>query len=232
MAPATNCMRKLALPIALLLVLVIPATALAHWPVSGASRVSQGYHTNHRGIDIAARTGTPVTAVRPGRVILAGWRNSFGGREVWIRHAANLYTVYAHLNTISVRVNQAVETGTRIGTVGSTGRVTGPHLHFEAWSAWPWSRGAGRFNPSSLVAGGPTRTAATSGTGATAGRILTVRVPAGTRVNLRSGPGWSYRVVGTLARGTRVTLLGTSGGWHRVRLVSGAAVWINRTNVS
>jgi hypothetical protein len=231
-APAPSRMRIVALPIALLLALAIPATAMAHWPVAGASRVTQGYHARHNGIDIAAATGTPVTAVRPGRVILAGWRNSIGGNEVWIRHAPNLYTVYAHLHGISVRVNQAVDTGTRIGSVGATGRTSGPHLHLEAWNGWPWSRGAGRHNPGYLLTRTSTQTAVLAGTGTTAGRVLTIRVPVGHRVNIRSGPGWSHAVTTTLARGSNVTLLGTSGGWHRVRLADGGTGWVNRANAS
>ncbi|MER7837119.1 transglycosylase family protein [Streptomyces sp. NPDC096040] len=88
---------------------------------------SKGYHT---GVDFLAPTGTSVKAVEAGQVVTAGWGGSYG-YQVVIRHADGRYTQYAHLSAISVRDGQSVSTGQRIGRSGSTGNVTGPHLHFE-----------------------------------------------------------------------------------------------------
>lgn len=84
----------------------------------------------HAGIDIANRTGTRVVASKAGTVEFAGWRGNYG-RLIIINHGNGQKTYYAHLNSQSVRAGQRVNQGQQIGTVGSTGRSTGPHLHFE-----------------------------------------------------------------------------------------------------
>lgn len=84
----------------------------------------------HRGVDYAAPTGTPVRTVGSGTVDFAGWQNGFG-KVVFVRHDARRTTVYAHLSRINVRKGQRLEQGDLIGAVGSTGWATGPHLHFE-----------------------------------------------------------------------------------------------------
>jgi murein DD-endopeptidase MepM/ murein hydrolase activator NlpD len=84
----------------------------------------------HLGVDYAAPTGTPVRAVGAGVVQLAG-RQSGYGNVVEINHGSQRTTLYAHLNTIDVKLGQRVEQGQTIGGVGSTGWATGPHLHFE-----------------------------------------------------------------------------------------------------
>ncbi|WP_223831166.1 M23 family metallopeptidase [Streptomyces venezuelae] len=88
---------------------------------------SKGYHT---GQDFAVPTGTAVRAVGPGQVVAAGYGRSYG-YEVVIRHPDGRYTQYAHLSRIDVSVGQSVSAGQRIARSGATGRVTGPHLHFE-----------------------------------------------------------------------------------------------------
>lgn len=98
----------------------------------------------HTGVDIPAPEGTPVLAAGPGKVVWAGYGVYRGGNDptdpyglaVTIRHDFGyqdqpLYTVYGHLNQVDVAVGQHVETGDQLGLVGKTGRVTGPHLHFE-----------------------------------------------------------------------------------------------------
>ena len=89
-----------------------------------------GTRRNHNGIDIDGDTGDPVRAVLVGEVIIAGWRNGFGNTVV-LNHFDGYTTLYAHLSKISVSVGQEVDHGARIGSVGSTGWSTGPHLHFE-----------------------------------------------------------------------------------------------------
>ncbi|MGW5425039.1 M23 family metallopeptidase [Streptomyces sp. NPDC003943] len=88
---------------------------------------SKGYHT---GTDFAVPSGTTVRAVGPGRVVHAGYSRSYG-YEVVIRHGDGRYTQYAHLSRIDVSVGRSVSAGQRIARSGATGRVTGPHLHFE-----------------------------------------------------------------------------------------------------
>lgn len=84
----------------------------------------------HRGIDYAARTGTPVVASGNGKVIKAGY-SKYNGNYVFISHGTQYVTKYLHLNKKLVKTGQKVKQGDKIGTVGSTGRVTGAHLHYE-----------------------------------------------------------------------------------------------------
>ena len=97
-------------------------------PVRG--RISQYFSGSHRGIDIPAPFGTPILAAASGTVISAGWGGSFGN-YVQISHANGYATLYAHMSSIGVQVGDRVSQGQEIGRVGSTGRSTGNHLHFE-----------------------------------------------------------------------------------------------------
>ena len=107
------------------------------WPVT-TGYVSSGYKWRrlggttsfHGAIDIAASRGTPIKAAGGGVVILARYYG-LAGRTVFIDHGGGLTTLYFHMDKILVSVGQTVFTGDQIGTVGSTGRSTGPHLHFE-----------------------------------------------------------------------------------------------------
>ncbi len=99
------------------------------WPVYGW--LSQGYRYDHRAVDIAAVQGTPVTAADRGVVVRAGWNDQGYGRFVVIDHQIDYVTLYAHLDRILVHEGDIVGQGQVIGTVGSTGNSTGPHLHFE-----------------------------------------------------------------------------------------------------
>ncbi|ANH93891.1 M23 family metallopeptidase [Streptomyces sp. NPDC057197] len=107
-------------------------------PIAG-SYVSTGYKTggslwssgSHTGIDFHAATGTPVHAVGVGTVVETGWGGAYGNQVV-IRMADGMYTQYGHLSSIGVTVGQQVVAGQQIAVSGSTGNVTGPHLHFEA----------------------------------------------------------------------------------------------------
>ena len=84
----------------------------------------------HNGIDYAARTGTPVVSSGNGKVIKAGY-SKYNGNYVFISHGTQYVTKYLHLSKKMVRTGQKVKQGQKIGTVGATGRVTGPHLHYE-----------------------------------------------------------------------------------------------------
>ncbi|AEG62071.1 Peptidase M23 [Desulforamulus ruminis DSM 2154] len=84
----------------------------------------------HTGIDLARGYGSPIQAAQSGKVIRAGWYGGYGNC-VDISHGNGLVTRYGHMSSISVKVGQTVQKGSIIGKVGSTGRSTGPHLHFE-----------------------------------------------------------------------------------------------------
>jgi len=111
------------------------------WPVNGAITSAFGYRRDpfnsnlvefHNGIDIRGVTGTPVAAAMAGRVSAVGWDNIFGNFVI-INHHSDYRTLYGHLSIIRTRTGANVGQGERIGDVGSTGRSTGPHLHFTVY---------------------------------------------------------------------------------------------------
>ncbi|MBN2358564.1 MAG: M23 family metallopeptidase [Deltaproteobacteria bacterium] len=98
--------------------------------VFGVRRIFNGrLRSRHKGIDLDGSGGEPVAAANRGRVLFAGSRY-YSGRTVILDHGLGLYTLYFHLRSVEVAAGQLVERGTVIGKLGSTGRVTGPHLHF------------------------------------------------------------------------------------------------------
>jgi murein DD-endopeptidase MepM/ murein hydrolase activator NlpD len=110
-------------------------------PINGARLSSKygnrkhpilGYTKMHRGLDFAAPTGTPVFAAGDGIVEKAGWNGSYG-KYIRIRHTGTYKTAYAHLSGFhkNIKVGKRISQGKTIGYVGSTGRSTGPHLHYE-----------------------------------------------------------------------------------------------------
>ena len=84
----------------------------------------------HAGVDFAGPVGTPLYATADGVVVHAGWASGYG-RLVKIQHEFGIETRYAHMNRLNVSVGQRVSRGQRIGDMGASGRVTGPHLHYE-----------------------------------------------------------------------------------------------------
>lgn len=84
----------------------------------------------HEGIDFAGPVGTPLHATADGVVTFAGWQSGYG-RLIKIKHEFGIETRFAHLSKINVNVGQRVSRGDRIGDMGASGRVTGPHLHYE-----------------------------------------------------------------------------------------------------
>jgi LysM repeat protein len=103
------------------------------WPLSG--RQTSGFGPrgtrHHHGIDIAAPTGTPVRAAAEGKVAYSGAGMRGYGKVVVVKHENDLSTVYAHNSALLVKMGERVDKGQVISKVGSTGRATGPHLHFE-----------------------------------------------------------------------------------------------------
>lgn len=102
------------------------------WPVRGEISSPFGYRWGqlHAGMDIANDAGTPVRAALAGKVIYNGWYGGYG-KTVILEHGQGYTTLYGHLSQAAVDHKRYVETGELVGYVGSTGRSTGPHLHFE-----------------------------------------------------------------------------------------------------
>jgi murein DD-endopeptidase MepM/ murein hydrolase activator NlpD len=108
------------------------------WPVEGRLMGGFGERTDpfsgegamHTGVDISAPTGTPVRATADGVVTFASWFSGYG-QVVIVDHGGGYETYYAHLSRFTVVDGQGVRRGEQIGAVGSTGRVTAPHLHYE-----------------------------------------------------------------------------------------------------
>ena len=101
-------------------------------PFNGRLSSNYGYRWGsfHRGIDLAGSTGSPVVAAASGTVVLAGWNGTYGYCVI-ISHGNGLETLYAHNSSLNVSVGETVSQGELIARVGSTGRSTGPHCHFE-----------------------------------------------------------------------------------------------------
>ncbi len=108
------------------------------WPVTGTITSPFGWRSNpfggapefHQGLDIAAPSGTTVTAAAAGTVIMSQWYGGYGN-YILIDHGGSYSTGYGHLSAMYVSAGQSVQRGQAIGAVGSTGQSTGPHLHFE-----------------------------------------------------------------------------------------------------
>jgi murein DD-endopeptidase MepM/ murein hydrolase activator NlpD len=112
----------------------------------GARRVINGNpRMPHSGVDLHLPAGTPVRAIADGRIAFAG-EQFFGGRSVVIDHGGGVFSVYYHLEEYSVAEGQEASRGDRIGSVGATGRATGPHLHFGVRVP------GGRVDPTGLLA--------------------------------------------------------------------------------
>lgn len=103
------------------------------WPAKGVFTSGYGWRWGrmHKGIDVANNVGTPIVAARDGRVSYAGWHDGGYGYLVEITHQDGSRSLYAHNSRILVRTGEVVAQGQPISQMGSTGRSTGPHLHFE-----------------------------------------------------------------------------------------------------
>lgn len=114
------------------------ACSLPHWPVEGPVTSPFGVRVDgleprvHRGVDISVPVGTPVRAMKGGRVTHAGRMGGFG-IAVILDHGGGTHSIYAHLSEPRVRAGDAVDGQQVVGLSGQSGNVTGPHLHFEVW---------------------------------------------------------------------------------------------------
>jgi murein DD-endopeptidase MepM/ murein hydrolase activator NlpD len=114
------------------------SSGMFSWPVHGTITSPFGWRSNpfggapelHQGLDIAAPSGTTVTAAAGGTIIMAQWYGGYGN-YILIDHGGGYSTGYGHLSAIYVANGQTIQRGQAIGAVGSTGNSTGPHLHFE-----------------------------------------------------------------------------------------------------
>jgi murein DD-endopeptidase MepM/ murein hydrolase activator NlpD len=105
-----------------------------HWPLKSVrvtSRFGKRPRDFHEGIDLKAKSGTPVYAAQAGKVLYAGLKIRGYGKMIVIKHQYGIATVYAHNSRLLVRAGDWVSLGQQIAVSGSTGRSTGPHLHFE-----------------------------------------------------------------------------------------------------
>ncbi len=122
-------------------------------PTEGKMTSKYGYRENpvtkqyafHKGIDIAAPKGTKVVASAHGTVVTSAYLNNGYGNCVVLEHENNIKTLYAHLEKRLVKPGDSVAQGQTIGTVGLTGRATGPHLHYEVY------KGTQSINPEELI---------------------------------------------------------------------------------
>ena len=114
------------------------------WPAEGTFTSGYGWRWGrmHKGIDIANNVGTPIVAVARGRITFAGWHDGGYGYLVEITHDDGTLTRYGHNSRLLVRQGESVDQGQVISQMGSTGRSTGPHLHFEILPP-----GEGAMNP-------------------------------------------------------------------------------------
>ena len=109
---------------------IVPAGARMVWPTTGHN-ITQYFSWRHTGVDVANRIGTAIYAADDGVVTTTGWNNGGYGNQIIINHGGGKTTRYAHLSAFGVNIGQKVSKGQYIAAMGSTGRSTGPHLHFE-----------------------------------------------------------------------------------------------------
>jgi len=112
---------------------VVTTRSEYQFPLETTLGISQGYYTLHKGVDLRAPRGTSVLAMNTGVVIEVKKIKVGYGHYVRIAHQGTVSSLYAHLDKVSVKPGDKVERGANIGSVGMTGRTSGPHLHFEIY---------------------------------------------------------------------------------------------------
>ena len=187
----------------------------------------------HTGIDLYQPIGTPVYAAEGGDILVAGIiNNAYGntayGNCILIDHKNGYYTFYAHLDTIKVKKGMSVIQGAVIGTVGATGNVTGPHLHFEIRTNPLWNR-KNFIDPESIL-------------GKTEDKIPSINIPlpndkkenifsigenvkiSGSLVNMRNAAGYTGKIITELKNGVQLKVIGDKESkdgldWYPVQLI-------------
>lgn len=188
----------------------------------GAER--DGGARSHEGVDIFAARGTPVVAVKDGRVTFTGNRG-LGGKQVWLREGLLGKSIYyAHLDSILIRNGSRVRFGDTLGLVGNTGnaRTTAPHLHFGVYA-----NGRGAIDPLPFI-----QQADSVYMGSISEPIYPKVVVSGSVANLRRSPTTKGTKVGTVQRNDTLTVLGHTQNWGHVRLQNGQRAYIHRSLIS
>lgn len=144
-APPMTAVAEPAGPVTRKITFVEPVAGYSINSVFGPRRLPGEAERQHDGVDIAAPQGTGVYTAAEGRVVRTGDDTAGYGRFVEVQHPNGMSTLYGHLSRIDVASGDTLAAGDRIGLVGSTGRSTGPHLHFEV------RRGERRLNPSKVL---------------------------------------------------------------------------------
>ncbi len=145
-APPLTAVARPAGPITRLIAFTAPLKGYAVNSAYGLRRLAgEAAARHHKGVDIAAPHGTSVFVASEGEVVLTGYDRGGYGRYIEVRHPNGMSTLYAHLSRIDVARGDRLGEGERIGLVGSTGRSTGPHLHFEV------RRNDTQVNPTSVL---------------------------------------------------------------------------------
>ncbi len=213
-------------------VLVAPGSALAaptfKVPFPCGQTWSGQTRTNHspaNAIDFNRTDdlGDPVVASAPGTVdVVTNLGSTSYGKYVRINHGGGYTTYYAHLNAFNVSVGQSVGYGSVIGYVGTTGGSTGPHLHYEQRSGG--SAIQVRFNGALALYWGTKNYTSDNACGGSA--TATVNT-AGANLNIRSGPGTGYAIVGSVADGARVTIRCQTTGTTVTGTYGTSNIWDN-----
>lgn len=183
----------------------------------------------HTGIDLWQPVGTPVYAAEGGDVLATGIiNNSYGnnqyGKIVLINHRNGYYTFYAHLDKVLVQVGQSVLAGAQIGTVGQTGNVTGPHLHFEVRTNPNWNRSY-FIDPEAICGPAvdkPNVIQIPINLNPNLSNVTKVKV-ANELLNMRNIAGYTGQIIAELKKGTKLTIIGNKINkdgldWYPVQL--------------
>ena len=181
----------------------------------------------HTGIDLYQPIGTPVYAAEGGNILAAGKiNNAYGntayGNCVLIDHKNGYYTFYAHMNTVKVKTGMSVIQGAVIGTVGATGNVTGPHLHFEVRTNPVWNR-KNFIDPESVLKienPNPIKQNEKNNNEFNIGDNVKI---SGSLVNMRKSAGYSGEIITELKNGVNLKIIGnkeTKDGldWYPVQI--------------
>lgn len=181
----------------------------------------------HTGIDLYQPIGTPIYAAEDGDILAAGKiNNAYGntayGNCVLIDHKNGYYTFYAHMNTVKVKTGMSVIQGAVIGTVGATGNVTGPHLHFEVRTNPVWNR-KNFIDPESVLKienPNPIKQNEKNNNEFNIGDNVKI---SGSLVNMRKSAGYSGEIITELKNGVNLKIIGnkeTKDGldWYPVQI--------------